>query len=383
MSSSIIFDKKLITSVLNLIIKYQLSYKSIKKIDNSSFEIKVSSLQIKEYTSLFKKNNIEFTLVYNSKLSFLKKLKYRIGVLIGVLVAIATLYLSSNLVWRIDIDGNHNLTDEEVTKILENSNFRVGSYIPSIDYDEIQNNILLNSNKLSWVSLNITGNVAKVEVKETLTIDKNKENRYTNVVASETGQIVEMKILNGKKVVTIKDVVKEGDLLISGVSDSQSQGVKYTNASGEVYAIVNKDIQISIPYENEAKIYTGKVYIKKRIKIFSKLINFSLNNNKYDEFCDKIEKEKQIVLFGKYKLPIIVYETRYYQYKIEKLVYSTDEAVDIAMTKLRDNLDKELVGAELVSKSIKTKNNNGLVVVNCNVYIIKNIAKEVQIIIEE
>ena len=222
-----------------------------------------------------------------------------------------------------------------------------------------------------------------VEVKETVAHDTNEENKYTNIVAAESGQIVEIKILNGEKAVEVKDIVKEGDLLISGVSDSQSQGVKYTNARGEIYAIVNKDIEISVPYENECKIYTGKVYSKKRIKIFSKLINFSLNNHKYDEFYDKIEKEKEILLFGKYKLPIVIYETRYYQYKIEKQVYATNEVIDIAMAKLRHDLEIELKDAELVSKTIKTRNYDGFVTVNCNVYIIKNIAKEVQIVIEE
>lgn len=382
MYCSIIIDEKFILSALNIILKYQLSYKSIKRIDNS-FKIKVSSLELKEFTALFEKNNIKFTIAYSSKLSFFKHFKYRLGFLIGIFLMVAVLYLSSNLVWRIEINGNNCLTDEEVIQILESSNFKVGTFIPRIDYDEMQNKILLSTDKLSWISLNIKGNVAMVEVKETVAHDTNEENKYTNIVAAESGQIVEIKILNGEKAVEVKDVVKEGDLLISGVSDSQSQGVKYTNARGEIYAIVNKDIEISVPYENECKIYTGKVYSKKRIKIFSKLINFSLNNNKYDEFYDKIEKEKEILLFGKYKLPIVIYETRYYQYKIEKQVYATNEVIDIAMAKLRHDLEIELKDAELVSKTIKTRNYDGFVTVNCNVYIIKNIAKEVQIVIEE
>jgi similar to stage IV sporulation protein len=220
-------------------------------------------------------------------------------------------------------------------------------------------------------------------VKETLTQDKSEKNQYTNIVASDSGQIVEMKIFNGEKIVALKDVVKEGDLLISGISTSQSQGVKYTNASGEVYAIVNKDIKICIPYENEKKTYIGKVYTKKRLKIFSKEINFYINNNKYVEICDKIEKEKQILLFGKYKLPIIIYETRYYPYQIDKTVYSKSEAIDVAMAKLRHDLDVILMNAKLVSKSIKTSNNDTSILVNCNIYIIKNIAREAEFIIEE
>ena len=53
------------------------------------------------------------------------------------------------------------------------------------------------------------------------------------------------------------------------------------------------------------------------------------------------------------------------------------------MAKLRHDLEIELKDAELVSKTIKTRNYDGFVTVSCNVYIIKNIAKEVQIVIEE
>jgi similar to stage IV sporulation protein len=360
-----------------------LYYKSIKKCKDDSIKIKVSSSQVKNFTILFDKNNIKYRVIYDSRYLFLNKLKKRAGIIIGFFIMAVILNFSSNIVWRIDIEGNNNLSDKEILKILENSNFRIGSYIPKIDYDEIQNKILLNTNKLSWISLNINGNVACVEVKETLAQDKSEKNQYTNIIASDSGQIVEMKIFNGEKIVALKDVVKEGDLLISGISTSQSQGVKYTNASGEVYAIVNKDIKICIPYENEKKTYIGKVYTKKRLKIFSKEINFYINNNKYVEICDKIEKEKQILLFGKYKLPIIIYETRYYPYQIDKAVYSKSEAVDVAMAKLRHDLDDILMNAELVSKSIKTSNNDTSILVNCNIYIIKNIAREAEFIIEE
>lgn len=380
---SIIIENKFITSALNLILKNQLYYKSIKKCKDDSIKIKVSSSQVKNFTILFDKNNIKYRVIYDSRYLFLNKLKKRTGIIIGFFIMAVILNFSSNIVWRIDIEGNNNLSDKEILKILENSNFRIGSYIPKIDYDEIQNKILLNTNKLSWISLNINGNVACVEVKETLAQDKSEKNQYTNIVASDSGQIVEMKIINGEKVVALKDVVKEGDLLISGISTSQSQGVKYTNASGEVYAIVNKDIKICIPYENEKKTYIGKVYTKKRLKIFSKEINFYINNNKYVEICDKIEKEKQILLFGKYKLPIIIYETRYYPYQIDKTVYSKSEAVDVALAKLRHDLDDILMNAELVSKSIKTSNNDTSILVNCNIYIIKNIAREAEFIIEE
>ena len=254
----------------------------------------------------------------------------------------------------------------------------MGAFIPAIDFDKLHNEILINGGDISWVSVNIDGNIANVLVKESKKTSSETE-YYSNIVAKSDAQIVGIKVKNGEQSVKIGDVVKEGELLISGIIDSQSLGVRYEKASGEVLARTSKQISVIFPYTGEEKIYTGRVFSEHKIKIFSKVINFSLKSNKNIEFCDKIEKNKQIMLFGKFELPIFVQSTRYFEYEITEKEYSKREAVDLAFKELKKKTDSALMDAELVSKSVKTSfDENGFYIV-CDLECIENIAKEVRI----
>ena len=381
-TTAVFINEKHITFALNLILKNQLSYEKIRKIDKNMFEILVKNKELNKLCDILKNNDIDFKVSQSISKKIFISMKRRLGVLLGVLLLVSVIYLSSNLVWRIDIEGNTTLSDEYIIDVLEKSNFKIGSFIPSIDYDELQNKILIDCSDISWISLNVKGNVAKIQVKETSKENPIEKNTYTNIVASDSGQIIEIKVIDGQKIVNKLDVVKKGDLLISGVINSQSLGVKYADASGEVLATVNKVINIEVPYAKMCKKYTGKTYSKYKVKIFSKVINFSLNNNNYDSFCDKIEKEKQFELFNRYKLPFSLFITKYYEYDYEKTVYDLEETVDMGMAQLRQSLDNELKGAELISKSVKTYSNENGIYLYCNIYLTKNIAKEVEILKE-
>ena len=353
--------------------------KYVASIKNSLFtEIVISSKNAEEAKDLLNKNKIELILIKEYGLfTNLKKFK-RIGLIIGILLLLFCVYISSKFVWQINIDGNERLSEAEVEKILYDSGFFLGKFIPSVNYDKLHNEILLKSDEISWVSINIDGNVASVLIKESKKTSSETE-YYSNIVAKSDAQIVEIKVRNGEQSVKIGDIVKEGELLISGIIDSQALGVRYEKAIGEVYARTTKRISVSFPYKGKEKIYTGRVYNDNKIKIFSKVINFSLKSNKNIEFCDKIEKSEQITLFGKYKLPIFIESTRYFEYELLEVEYSKREAVDLAFMELHEKIKSETANAELISKSVKTSYDDDGFYIVCSLECIENIAKEVRI----
>ncbi len=375
--TKIVIDKQRSENLLNAFSNSNINYSATIKND-SVIEIVISSKNTQKAASLLEKYEAEVICVKEyGLLSKLKKFK-RIGLLLGIFLILLSVFLSSKLVWRINIEGNERLSDEEIEKILNDSGFSLGAFIPAIDFDKLHNEILINGGDISWVSVNIEGNIANVLVKESKKTQSQTE-YYSNIVAKSDAQIVGIKVKNGEQSVKIGDVVKEGELLISGIIDSQSLGVRYEKASGEVLARTSKQISVTFPYTGEEKNYTGRVFSEHRIKIFSKVINFSPKSNKNIEFCDKIEKNKQIMLFGKFELPIFVQSTRYFEYEITEKEYSKREAVDLAFKELKKKTDSALIDAELVSKSVETSfDENGFYIV-CDLECIENIAKEVRI----
>ena len=360
---------------MNAILINNLPLKKTKILPDLSLEITIRAVNVEKFKSTFADNTIKasYGAPYGA-LTHIAKYKRRWGAISGILFVVLAVYVSSLFLWRIDIEGNETVSTEEIIKLLESSGCSLGTYIPSINYDKIHNKFLLHSENISWISVNITGNVAKVLVKERLKEDEKPLKQYSNVVSKYDAQIASIHLKDGKKVISIGDVVRKGDLLISGVIDSKSQGVRYVDASGIVMGYVNKPIFIKIPFKSYKKVYTGNDFKEKTIKIFSKTINFSLKYSNSMEFCDKIEDTNKVVLFGIIELPIEVTTTLYREYEYQEVIYNCSEAIDMAFVNLREKMDASLIEAELISKSVNTYYDENYFYIDCNLYCLENIS---------
>lgn len=372
-------SKEYKATVMDLMLKNNLYYKKCDILENLSLEITISPRNAEKFKKILESNSVEFILGEARGISrLIERYKKRYGIFIGVFILILSLYASSLFVWRIDITGNNEIASSEITQALERCGFSLGSFIPSINYDELHNNFLLNSKDISWISVNITGNVARVVVRERFVENNNNCKTYSNVISKYDAQISEIQIYNGKKVVSIGDVVKKGDILVTGIMNSQSQGTRYVNANAKIMGYVNKPIFIKAPYLSTKKIYLDHIEEEKYIKIFSKTINFSLKGRNYGEFYDKIETSKKLTLFGIIELPIEISTCVYRPYEIQKTIYDTEQIVDIAFSELRKQLDIATKNAELIEKEIKTYYDEEGFYIDCSLYCLENIASIVE-----
>ncbi len=371
------------SQAMNAILINQLSYKSSRILEDMSLELKIKASSKEKFKSVFEDNGIEAEFSKNLGIgAYIARYRHRFGMFFGIFILFLCTYLSSLFVWRIDIEGNADISDEQILDTLEQSGFSLGSFIPTIDYDELHNRFLLNSEDISWISVNIKGNVATVLVKERLVENDSPKNTYTNVVASSDAQILLIHLYDGKKTVSIGDVVKKGDVLISGVIDSQSQGVRYVHADGVVKGYVNKSISVKIPLNSTQKVYTGRAHTEKSLKIFSKSINFSPKYRNSYNIYDKIKTSERVRLFGRIELPIEITTVQYREYEQVPISYSYESAVDMAFSELRYKLDDALSNAELVSKSVKTYYDEEGFYIDCELYCIENIASLVEFEVE-
>ena len=377
--TSFVINKKLTAKALNIIISNSLSYVNACFLKNDDLKITILSSNASIFKKVFSENNLEIQFEKEKGLiAKIKQNKHRLGIILGFLILLSSVIISSKFVWQINVTGNDTLTENEVISELEDSGFHIGTYIPNIDYKDLHNKILLSSEKISWISINITGNVANVSIKEKLEEKTKADTGYTNIVSKYDGQIVSISVLEGEKQIYIGDVVKKGDLLISGIIDSKSQGVRYVQANGIVKAYVNKNIQVKIPFTDTTKSYTGNTYTEKTLKIFNYFIKFSLKYRNYSAICDTIEKTEQITLFNSIKLPIYIVTVKHYEYEHVKKDYTKEQAVDLAFTELRKEMDKALSSAELISKSIETSYDDKYFYIDCKLHCIEDIGSTVE-----
>ena len=305
------------------------------------------------------------------------KLYKRIGILVGITIFLVLVYYSSRHIWSIDVIGNSVVTDEEIICMLESLGCGVGSKIDDIDFDELHNRFLIECKDISWISVNMDGVKANVEVKE-VKRGKKEHTGNANIVASEDGQIELITLIKGKTQVEIGDVVKSGDILISGVeSYREGENTFYRNADGCVMAKVNRIIKAQVNEKKNLKTKTGNYEKRISLKIFNLNINlFGKGGNRYEE-CDIITENRQLVLFGVVELPVWINTESIYEVNNEIVKLSEDELEAEAIKVYKSLLYEASKDSELISISTKRFLENGIYTIESNIYCITDIAERV------
>ena len=283
-----------------------------------------------------------------------RRYRYRWGILLGAAIFAVITAVSCRVVWDVEVTGNEKLDDGQIVRMLSDYGFGVGSFYKEIDFDVLQNEFLLTTDEIAWISVNMMGTVAHVQVRENLGGRQpgDRSAGVANVIAKEDGQIAEVQIRAGKAAVVINDVVRKGDLLISGVIAIGEEGLRYEYAEGSVLARVNRQITVEIPKNGLQKVYTGEEFARKSIIFFGKEIKLFGNSSIDNPTYDTILSEKNFSLPGGVALPVLIREEKDRVYVMEPHPLSDGEAYVEAMMKYREELDDLLKDAEIVSAEL-------------------------------
>lgn len=365
--------------VLDICINNKIHYSKIK-FDGDNIELSMSLLCAKKLAGELDKKEYVYSIKSGGLPILIGKYKRRWGLMAGVLIIFCIIYLSGSYVWDIRVSGNTSLTEAEVRAELDLAGFSVGSKIGEKDVDEIANSVLLTSEKIAWMSINYTGNVAYVQIREKeLPQTIEGANAPANIIASRDGVIEYLEVMRGSAVVKERQSVREGDLLISGISENKFGEYRTERAIGKVYAVTNHHFSVKIPLNYDKKELSEAVCTKKTLKFFSFYINIFRKGGNLGASCVKIEKEDSLSLFGLPSLPvsIISEETREYQTTVAKL--DEKEASEIAFFELENLILTKLQDADLLKKTIKTEITDNEFLLECDIICSENIAKSVPI----
>lgn len=309
--------------------------------------------------------------------------RYKYGTLLGIFIGTFILIYSSGHVWDVRVTGVEDELSSEVALAFEDVGLRAGMRWRDVDTEELEAAILRSSDKISWVNINRRGTVAYVSVREKNSFSNNKDIAlYSNVVAECDAVIEEVKVKKGYAVVKPGDVVRKGDLLISGIIPGELGG-GFCRAEGEVIGHLEKRVSVQIEKETEQKVYLSEKRIGSSYKILGFSINIFKNSRNLPKSCDIIEYKREILLFGKFKLPLLRTERVAAVYEVRCKSYSTDELIMRASEALESKIRAELSDAELLKiRTLGEFTDSGYIMYS-DALISKNIGCTREIVTEE
>ncbi len=266
---------------------------------------------------------------------FIWRSRRRYGAFLGIIVMTVLFIFTTGLVWDVRITGNERISDYAIENSLSDLGLEVGSYWRRTDKNAIESKLLASDPDIAWISVNRRGTVAYVEIIESENVGFSAEDAplYSNVVAERDGVIEEITVRSGCAVVKIGDVVRAGDVLISGIVENEA-GVSFCRAEGTVKARSVTDVTVEAAREVTEKVSRTRRLTEARLVLFNFSINIFKNYGNHENSCDIIKETREFSLFDKCKLPVRIERTYACEYTEATRSRSTDEMTAAAKREL-------------------------------------------------
>ena len=357
---------------VKILYKHNIDFEIIQN-KNKYIIIKISNKDKKILEEYYK---IEILNEYTYKKLFIiirNKIYYAILIVLGLLLYL----LFTNIIVDVKILSNNKELVKTLTKELDSNNIKRLSLKKNfIEINKIKEDILNNyKQSIEWLEIDNVGMtyIIKLEERKTSFIQVNEGN--CNIIAKEDGLIT--KIISEHGVILVKNnqMVKEGDILITGQIMQNDEIKANICAQGLVFAEKWYNVNIDIPKTIKKKRYTNKV---RNNLLYSPdnrdIMIFKSRLNNYD-----IEKKEIISILNK-KL----YHVKQYEYVYDDIILDEDmlnkRIEELIYEKLELNLNDN---ERILSKNVlKKEENDSRIKIELFVTIEKLISKQVTYTLE-
>ena len=286
----------------------------------------------------------------------MKKFKFLFIALAFGIIIFSVMYFLSNRIVSVNVETNNEYLRKKISFILENNNVKTGTYIPSLNFDKIENRLKISLNEISDAIINRNGSEITVKIIETEKKPNiaNTENPC-NIIAECDMKICDAKVYKGKLFAPAGSEIRQGDIIISGKYKSEkSETLLLRHADGIVKAEFKKEVIFTQKKTDIKLSESGKSYNIKKLKFFSLNLNFgNRKKNIYNNFIVK-QNTKTLSLFGK-KMPVSLI-TSTYKEKTPCLSICSDEYASELITKQKEVFEKNVLSDyKIINSESKTE----------------------------
>ncbi len=333
-------------------------------------EIRGIARKTRTHISIIKRQGIPF---------ILHRYRKRKTALVGVILFFALLWYLTSHITGIDVTGNKRIATAEIINQLKGCGIYYGAAVNKIDSKMIKNEMMTKFDDIAWIGINIKGSRAYIEVKERLdTPIRVDADIPCDIIAAKDGIIRLMEVKEGQSLVKINEFVEKGDLLVSGVVDSNKTGMRYVHSFGEVYAETIYKKTREYPFEYIEKIYTGNEKKRYSLSVMNKRLKLFFKDEQPFETGDITKEEREYKTPFSFIPSMFVETEKFVEYTTQNRTRSLEDAIALGEAELGGEIDAEL-GEDVEIRDKKTtyvENGESGVVVTVEYLCQENIAQQ-------
>lgn len=367
--------------VLNLCAEYGIVFWDLDWESPVAFTFTMTRQDWKRLRKLSRRIDCDMTAVgWKGTPFFLGRIRHRYALWGTMGVCLAALIWGSFFIWDFEIEGNVEVSEQEILRALEAHGVGFGTYGYAVDSPELRNYILLEIPELSYIAVNVKGCRAYVQVRERVPAPEIVSRREPgNTVAAKDALVTAIQPWDGEKQVLPGSVVTEGQLLISGVVSNDFAGVRYLRGMGKVYGRTWYELRCRVPLRVQKKTYTGESSIHRALLVGENRINLYFGSSISGDTCDKIVNREKLKLPGNIPLPLtLVGEERRF-YTLAEAERSEEEALGLADAVLTARLEASMEEGRVLRRELKSRTEGDTLLVTLTAECEEQIGKLVEI----
>lgn len=276
----------------------------------------------------------------------------RKGFFLGITICTILVYIMSLYIWDISFLGGSKYTPEALTKFLNDNHIYTGIRKSKVNCQEIEEEIRLKYKDIGWVSAEIRGTRLIIKITETnMPAPAAKAIEPSHIIASKNAIIKSIITRTGTPLVREGDVVRKGDILVSGIVTIKADFDEVLRnqpvvADADIVCKSYYDYQDCFRMDYIHKLFTGSKKKGYYFELLGKKIFLYSPRNSYENY-DIIVNENALHVTDSFYLPFRcgTITTREYEKQTKK--YSEEEAKAIANARL-DRYLKRLTGHNVI-----------------------------------
>ena len=362
--------------VINAVMNRTLRHGAFERARDGTLRFRISRKDEPLYREILDKNGFVGYSLYRRGLPFLLyRYRRRVGFFAGMLIFLAIAYISTLFVWRVEVTSDTTLNKTTVESQLADIGVRAGTFIPKCDFWDLSAKYLTTYDDCSWLSINMSGTVAEIELRERLSHSAVGVDLPCNIIAREGGVIDSFVINSGRGYVTEGTTVQAGDLLVSGVIEDKQGSVILKGADAEVYAEVGRDVAVTVPFEYEVTSYSGAEKSAYTVGFFGAEIPVPFGAEEPDGWERTVDTSAVTLPDGK-PMPITLTKTTWRETLTETRARTEDEALDLARRESESAVAAQFPNARILEVAREYTSDGSSVTVVAHVRCIIDIAEK-------
>lgn len=365
--------------LLNLALSKDIYLWDVKRLNYFQVEANVSIPGLNDIELLVTKLGLKLTILDIKGLPYLyEKIKRRKMFAFGFIFFIILMVFLSSFIFKIEINGLEQTPNDKIIELLEKENIRLYTFKRKISTEDLELRILDKFDYFSFIEVRIKGTKLIIDLKEEPIPPERIDKSYpSNIVARKKGVIEKIIVRNGSQVAKVGQIVRENQVLISGLIENENTEMFLVHSDGEViartrYMEIVEDVIIK-KVEKE----TGKVFKQRGIKFFNTGVKF-IKDIPFENYKEVVNEEKLINLdFIEIDFPIKTIKYEYKETEISQIKQDIEFIKKANQLKAIERINEQLFeGAQITQKDIKHTIEDNVLITTVVIETIEDIGKQ-------